>query len=66
MSVVVELSDKVMDSLKYVVELENEKKTEQETMNPTKRKVCILCGSEAYYLRTLDKYYCFNCKKYVD
>ncbi|MGC9086895.1 MAG: hypothetical protein ACP5IT_11945 [Thermoproteota archaeon] len=64
MSVVVELSDKVMDSLKYVVELKIEK-TQQETKSSTKKKVCPYCGSEAYYLHTLDQYYCFNCKKYI-
>ncbi|MGC9202981.1 MAG: hypothetical protein ACP5HX_09980 [Thermoproteota archaeon] len=65
MSVVVELSDEVMDSLKYVVELEI-KKTQQKTKNSTNRKVCPYCGSEAYYLHTLERYYCFSCKKYMN
>jgi len=26
---------------------------------------CPLCGSKLYYIRSLDAYYCFNCKYYV-
>jgi len=26
---------------------------------------CPSCGREAAFLRTLNRYYCFNCKRYV-
>ncbi len=26
---------------------------------------CPICGSKAYYIRILDRYYCFNCKDYL-
>ncbi len=26
---------------------------------------CPLCGSRLYYIRSLDAYYCFNCKYYA-
>jgi len=29
------------------------------------RVTCPSCGGEATFLRTLNRYYCFNCKRYV-
>ncbi len=26
---------------------------------------CPVCGSKLYFLRSLGRYYCFNCKGYV-
>lgn len=26
---------------------------------------CPICGSKTYYIRILDRYYCFNCKDYL-
>ena len=26
---------------------------------------CPVCGSQLYYVRSLDRYYCFTCRNYV-
>jgi hypothetical protein len=66
MSIIIELNDKIIDSLKYIIELKIEGRIKQEVGNLLEGKICPYCNSNGYYLHTLDKYYCFNCKKYID
>jgi len=37
----------------------------QTPAEPQGGAVCPSCGREATLLRTLGRYYCFNCKRYV-
>ncbi|MEM2442205.1 MAG: hypothetical protein QXX99_07605 [Candidatus Bathyarchaeia archaeon] len=30
-----------------------------------KEKICPKCGEKSAFLKILERYYCFNCKKYV-
>lgn len=58
---VVELTEKAFSELKYTVELlVNPSSPSRET------RICPHCRSSAVYLGSLHRYYCFNCKRYVD
>jgi len=71
---IVELTQKALDKkLKKINILGSSEKKEDEVVikllrskNPAKNSViCPRCGKEAVFLSTLNRYYCFHCKKYV-
>jgi len=71
---IVKLTQKALDKKSREIHmLRSSEKKEDEVVvkllrskNPAKNSVvCPRCGKEAVFLRTLNKYYCFHCKKYV-
>ena len=65
---VVRLTPKAFDLYKYRLELveKEEKKDSHTTPKQVIEAVrCPFCGSNAVKLNTLNRYYCFTCKRYV-
>ncbi|MGC8988162.1 hypothetical protein [Infirmifilum sp.] len=58
------LEDKAIGEFKFVVELAAQRAAKG-ALSSSGHKLCPRCGSAAFHLRSLDRYYCFNCKSYV-
>lgn len=64
MSFEVELTDKLFDEFKFAVELLPQPALKQAQLAEAQKR-CPRCGTPARYLKSINKYYCFNCKSYV-
>jgi hypothetical protein len=59
-----ELTDKLFDEFKFAVELLPQPALKQAPRAEAQKR-CPRCGAPVHYLKSISKYYCFNCKRYV-